>query len=152
MPARIRRRSMCCRTCGSGTPGPGTWVFRGPAYGRPVQTRSPSTTPGSASWPGELDAGPDGSAPDLLFCENDTNLRRLYGAEDSPAYPKDGINDHVLSGAPTVNPERPGTKCAAWYRLTLAPGGTQVVRVRLRRPSSTPAFGQSFEQTLAQRR
>ena len=30
-------------------------------------------------------------------------------------YPKDGINDHVISGAATVNPDQPGTKCAFWY-------------------------------------
>ena len=64
---------------------------------------------GELSW--ELDAGPDGALPEVLFCENDTNLARLYGSDASPAYPKDGINDHVVAGAPTVNPAREGTKC-----------------------------------------
>ena len=63
---------------------------------------------GELSW--ELDAGPDGALPEVLFCENDTNLARLYGSDASPAYPKDGINDHVVAGAPTVNPARDGTK------------------------------------------
>src|SRR4051812_40231906 len=97
---------------------------------------------GELTW--ELDSGPGGSAPDLLFCENETNLSRLYGSVDSPAYPKDGINDHVVAGGSTVNPDGTGTKCAGWYRLTVAPGETQVVRVRLRPPSSTPAFGSGF--------
>ena len=26
-------------------------------------------------------AGPDGTSPQLLFCENETNLERLYGAD-----------------------------------------------------------------------
>ncbi len=30
--------------------------------------------------------------------------------------PKDGINDHVVSGAPTVNPDGEGTKVSLWYR------------------------------------
>ena len=105
---------------------------------------------GELTW--ELDAGPDGATPDLLFCDNDTNLGRLYESPDSPAYPKDGINDHVVTGAATVNPDRLGTKAAGWYRLTVAAGETQVVRVRLRPPSSSPAFGQPFDEVLARRR
>jgi hypothetical protein len=56
--------------------------------------------------------GPDSAGPQLLFCENETNLERLYGADPAAPYPKDGINDHVIHGASTVNPERAGTKCA----------------------------------------
>src|SRR5207248_2757580 len=33
-------------------------------------------------------------APALLFTENDTNVRRLYGAENGSHYFKDGINDY----------------------------------------------------------
>jgi hypothetical protein len=105
---------------------------------------------GELSW--ELDAGPDGEPPELLFCENETNVRRLFGSEQSPPYPKDGVNDHVVSGAATVNPELTGTKCAGWYRLTVPPGGTRVVRVRLRAPSAAPAFGPGFDAVLDQRR
>ena len=122
------------------------------AAGRRVRTGSRSTTRGSASWPGSSTPVPDGSAPRLLFCDNDTNRQRLYGSAGSPAYPKDGINDHVVAGAPTVNPDGVGTKCAAWYQLTVAPGETQVVRVRLRPPSTGPAFGPAFDEVLAQRR
>jgi hypothetical protein len=75
---------------------------------------------------------PDGSQPDLLFCENETNVARLDGAAPLTPYPKDGINDHVVSGADTVNPDLTGTKAAAWYRLTVPAGGTAEVRLRLR--------------------
>ena len=51
----------------------------------------------------------------------------------SPPYPKDGINDHVVAGAATVNPERRGTKCAFWYQLAVEPGATVELRLRLRR-------------------
>ncbi len=50
--------------------------------------------------------GPDGTGPQLLFCENETNLARLYGAAPVTPYPKDGINDHVVHGAATVNPDQ----------------------------------------------
>ena len=39
----------------------------------------------------------------LVLRERD-QLKRLFGAEPVTPYPKDGINDHVVSGAPTVNP------------------------------------------------
>ncbi|WP_156023061.1 glucosidase [Terracoccus sp. 273MFTsu3.1] len=105
---------------------------------------------GELEW--ELAPAPAGGPPDLLFCENETNGRRLYGSDSSADYPKDGVNDHVVSGARTVNPDRVGSKSAAWYRLTVAPGETQVVRVRLRAPSTAPAFGAAFDTVLEQRR
>ncbi len=77
-------------------------------------------------------AGPQGVGPQLLFCDNDTNLVRLYGDDPLTPYPKDGINDHVIHGTPTVNPEATGTKCAFWYRVTVAPGQTAEIRLRLR--------------------
>jgi hypothetical protein len=81
---------------------------------------------------------PDGARPELLFCDNETNSARIYGAPGGPAYPKDGINDHVVAGAATVNPARTGTKGAAWYRITVPAGGTAEVRLRLR-ASGPPA-------------
>ena len=55
------------------------------------------------------EAGPDGTGPQPLFCENETNLARLYGAEPVTPSPKDGINDHMIHGAATVNPVATGT-------------------------------------------
>ena len=80
--------------------------------------------------------GPDGTSPVPLFCENETNLARLYGAAPTTPYPKDGIGDHVIHAAATVNPDQQGTKCAFWYRLTVAPGETAELRLRLR-PAGT---------------
>src|SRR3984957_2617845 len=71
----------------------------------------------------------DGS-PQPLFCDNETNTRRLWSAE-GPAYPKDGINDHLLTGASTVNPDQTGTKAALHYQLTVAAGETAEIRLRL---------------------
>jgi hypothetical protein len=102
------------------------------------------------------DTGPDGAAPALLFCENETNTARLFGAEPVTPYPKDGINDHVIHGAPTVSPQQRGTKCAFWYQLEVPPGGTAELRLRLRPKGATPmgpaALGRSFERVVAARR
>lgn len=99
--------------------------------------------------------GPDGTAPRLLFCENETNTQRLYGVAGSTPYPKDGINDHVLTGAPTVDPAQRGTKCAAWYRVDVAPGSTAELRLRLRPAGSgsdlATALGQEYEQVFRTR-
>jgi hypothetical protein len=96
--------------------------------------------------------GQDSGAPTPLFCENETNHPRLYGAEAITPYPKDGINDHVVAGALTVNPERTGTKCALWYKLAVPPGETRVLRLRLRSAQTAEAFGPAFEEVLAVRK
>jgi hypothetical protein len=107
------------------------------------------------------DVGPDGATPTALFCENETNARRLFGSDSSTPYPKDGINDHVVGGAPTVNPERTGTKCAVHYQVTVPAGETVELRLRLRlRPAGTrpdvaersAAFGAGFDREMAARR
>jgi hypothetical protein len=100
--------------------------------------------------------GSDGTLPSLLFCENETNTDRLYGVTPATPYPKDGINDHVVSGAPTINPARKGTKCAAWYSLSIAPGATVELRLRLRPTASSSdpqtALGTDFDRVMAARR
>jgi hypothetical protein len=105
------------------------------------------------------DAGPDGTVPPVLFCENETNLARLYGVAPSTPYPKDGINDHVVSGASTVNPDRTGTKCAFWYQVTVPAGQTVELRVRLRPAAAKAAsgatavpFGTQFDRVMTARR
>ena len=70
---------------------------------------------------------------ELLFCDNESNAARLWGAADSPPYPKDGIADHVLHGTPTVNPGGEGTKVAAHVRLEVPAGGSASTWVRLTR-------------------
>jgi hypothetical protein len=68
-----------------------------------------------------------------LFCDNVTNTALRYGVAGSP-YPKDGIGDHVVHGAATVNPAARGTKAALHSVLTIGPGASQTVTVRLSRP------------------
>jgi hypothetical protein len=83
-----------------------------------------------------------------LFCENETNTARLWGTPTVRA-PKDGINDHVVDGAATINADGVGTKAATWHRLTIAPGATETVRLRL---SPTGAgIDQSWHDTMAAR-
>ena len=108
-----------------------------------------------------LEAGPapDGARPQSLFCDNETNTARLFGAAPITPYPKDGINDHVVSGAATVNPGQTGTKAAWWYHLTVPGGGTVELRLRLARPeqdrsdaSVVPLSAEALDEVVARRR
>src|SRR5207253_3935577 len=89
----------------------------------------------------------DGS-PEALFCENDTNRALLFGVPPVTHYPKDGINDYVVSGAATVNPEQKGTKAAFRYRHEVPAGGTAAVKLRLR---EEPGIGDDFDEVMRQR-
>ena len=96
----------------------------------------------------EAAPAPDGTRPKPLFCDNETNTQRLFATTPVTPYPKDGINDHVVSGADTVNPLQLGTKAAWWYHLTV-PGGARVeLRLRLSRPEPTqPAYAPGWSAT-----
>ncbi len=70
--------------------------------------------------------------PDLLFTENETNSERLWSVPNHAPYVKDGINDAVVgSRREAVNPAQVGTKVAAHYTLTIAPGATETILLRL---------------------
>ena len=92
----------------------------------------------------------DATDAPLLFCENETNGGRIFG-QPQAGYWKDGINDAVIGGhTDTVNPAQQGTKAAAHVTMTLAPGETRLVRVRLRtEPLATPFA--DFDTIAAQR-
>jgi hypothetical protein len=83
-----------------------------------------------------------GGAPELLFTENETNEVRVYGKAENPTrFVKDGINDCVVNGdRGAVNAAGEGTKAAAHYVLTLAPGERAEVRWRFS-PERVPADG-----------
>jgi hypothetical protein len=90
----------------------------------------------------------------LLFTENESNRQRLWGAPNASSYVKDGINDYFVHGqAGAINPEGPGTKVSAHHQLTVRPGGSQVVRLRLTRTApeaSTDTFA-DFDDVFAAR-
>jgi hypothetical protein len=87
-------------------------------------------------------------SPRALFCDNESNEAQLWNAPASIAYPKDGIADHVVHGAPTVNPEHVGTKAAFHHRLEVAPGQTATVELRL---GERPGLGDDVTATMAAR-
>ena len=83
--------------------------------------------------------------PKLLVANNETNNQRVFGTPNKTQYVKDGINDYVVAGAEeAVNPEGEGTKAAAHYQVTVAPGESAVLRLRLGLADGDPASAASF--------
>jgi hypothetical protein len=93
--------------------------------------------------------------PSLLFTENETNTERIFGVPNRTPFVKDGINNCLVQGhRNAVNPALVGTKAAPHYRMTVGPGESRIVRLRLtdRTLARAEPFGSAFDQLLAERR
>src|SRR5215469_3775296 len=89
--------------------------------------------------------------PQLLFCDNETNARRLYGQKDSPGYFKDGFDEYIVQGKrDAVNPGRVGTKSGILYKLTIPPNGAAQIKLRLSKESLNKPFT-DFDKVFTQR-
>ena len=72
-----------------------------------------------------------GEDPDVhLFCDNETNLRRLYNV-DNKGFCKDGVQDYLIHGREDAINYEQGTKAVLNYDRIVPAGGSVVVRVRL---------------------
>jgi len=88
----------------------------------------------------------------FLFCDNETNARRLFGVPGRSPFPKDGIGDHVVHGAPTVNPEGYGSKAAVHHIITVPAGQRRELRLRLVRGDVADAdLGTGFDAVVRAR-
>ncbi len=92
--------------------------------------------------------------PEFLFCQNETNIRRLCGIEAPGHHFKDGINDYVVNGdTEAVRPDRRGTKVAAHYQLSLPGAESGRLRARLTladHPTGLDDFDRVFDQRRAE--
>jgi hypothetical protein len=70
-------------------------------------------------------------SPELLFCDNETNTKRLYNYDDGEQFYKDGINDHLIHGTTTVNPKQVGTKASVNYDITVPAQRSTTLNLRL---------------------
>ena len=94
--------------------------------------------------------------PELLFTENETNNRRLFGTENRTPYVKDGIGEYVVGGKrEAVNPALTGTKASAHYSFEVGGGETKEIRLRLSalefHSTSGGPFGTKFDAIFADR-
>jgi Mannosylglycerate hydrolase MGH1-like glycoside hydrolase domain/Glycosyl hydrolase family 63 C-terminal domain len=94
---------------------------------------------------------------ELLFTENETNNRRLFGAGNATSHVKDGVNDYIVHNLrEAVNAAGLGTKVAGHYRLKIEAGQSAFIKLRLTDKEMASAamrpFGASFDLTFAERR
>ena len=127
-----------------------TWVWDSPPGARPVIRAADGGLIAEHESLGRLTLAASG-APEPLCCDNETNGARLFGVQQSTPFPKDGISDHVVTGAATVNPEGLGTKAALRYRLTVPAGAAAEIRLRLRDGGGQLDLGEEFGQVLRSR-
>jgi len=74
----------------------------------------------------------EGAPPELLFTDNETNLKRVFGAENPSPYVKDAFHEYVIHRRrDAVSPRGFGTKAAIYSRVTIPPGGQIVLKCRL---------------------
>src|SRR6266699_1599432 len=97
--------------------------------------------------------------PTLLFTDNETNFKRLFGIENRALYLKDAFHEYLIKGNDgAVNPAQTGTKAAALYRLDMPAGSTATVRLRFTDQNPTaatssvePLFGRAFDDVFSAR-
>jgi hypothetical protein len=71
-------------------------------------------------------------APQLLFAENETNTKRLWGYNNGQARTKDSFHRYVIQGEKdAVSPAETGTKACGLYRFEIAAGDSKVLHFRL---------------------
>ncbi|HZZ30251.1 MAG TPA: glucosidase [Pirellulales bacterium] len=116
------------------------WSWR-PEFNKPSMSRvEPGTVAADHYSLGRYHWYVDGDA-ELLFCDNDTNVRRLFGMHDAPGYFKDAFHEYVIHNKhEAVNSALTGTKAGAHFTLTVPAGGSQTIRTRLVQRPLSPAF------------
>ncbi|HMN96987.1 MAG TPA: glucosidase [Phycisphaerales bacterium] len=100
-----------------------------------------------------IEAASDGTAPKLVWTENETNTLRHGGTGDDRRK-KDAFHLWLVEGRDDALSKEPrGTKVAAAYRLEVPAGGEVVLRARLVQESEAGGepFGKAFDECFATR-
>ncbi|MDE1180206.1 glucosidase [Paraburkholderia sp.] len=95
-------------------------------------------------------SAPGVSDVEWLFCENETNVKRLFGMDGAGPF-KDGFNDYLVHDDANAVRRDQGTKAGARVPVTLAAHGRAVVYLRWH-PESTPRDGKFDADALFARR
>jgi Glycosyl hydrolase family 63 C-terminal domain len=89
----------------------------------------------------------------LLFTENETNFKLLFGQDNASPYVKDGINNYLVYGnQDAVNPDQIGTKFAPHYKLSIPAGSSKTIELRLCNSDSLSEPFAKFDHIFSQRK
>lgn len=70
-------------------------------------------------------------ADELIFTENNTNNKRVYGTSNETPYVKDGFHEYIIRDKKdAVNPNKIGTKVSARYKRMVKAGGSTTICLR----------------------
>lgn len=90
-----------------------------------------------------------------LMTDNETNTKRLYGQPNATPFVKDAFHEAIAEHndylCDLLRDNETGTKFAPVYRLTVEPGQTQTVSLRLSKVIQTQPFDATFAQVFADR-
>ncbi|KAF5010258.1 hypothetical protein FDECE_3576 [Fusarium decemcellulare] len=106
--------------------------------------------------PGVGDSGDD-VLPHMLFTENESNLEALGLGTNTGPYVKDAFHSYIINNRiDAVNPDKAGTKFAAWYAFDedggVPPGDCAVVRFMLSCRSNDYLDEELFDDVIEKRR
>jgi hypothetical protein len=86
-------------------------------------------------------------APALLFCDNDTNGKKLYGSKTQGHF-KDAFHSAVIRNqTDAVNPDQKGSKACGHFKFSIPSQSKVGVRLRLTRTPNAQAFS-DFDQVF----
>ena len=92
-----------------------------------------------------------GSAPSVLFTENETNHEKLFGSPNASPFTKDSFHDAIIRGEQDrLNPANRGTKAAGHVQTVIDAGEAHTVMVRLSASQQNNPFS-GFEATFTKR-
>ena len=101
----------------------------------------------------------NGESPEILFTDNETNYKSLYGVEGPTAYTKDAFHRYIVGNErEAVNPERKGTKCGFYYKQEVEKNSCVQIKLVLCSEAEKPSipeeelFTTYFENTFKVRR
>ncbi|QSA95778.1 glucosidase [Methylococcus sp. EFPC2] len=123
-----------------------TWSWGDEARERPVLREA--AAPDGAAWAVQA-AHPElgdyrlyGRQPaELLFTENESNSKRLWGSDSPSPYVKDAFHRRVIGREEAaVNPAYTGSKFAAWHILIVPAGGSERVDLVLTSSEASQPF------------
>jgi hypothetical protein len=96
----------------------------------------------------------DGTVPEFLFTENETNSAGLFGTAGATPYAKDSFHEYIVNGRmDAVNPKERGTKAGAYYHVLVPAGGQVIFRLRLcaEKEATSQPFDAAYDQVFADR-
>ncbi|MEO6289192.1 MAG: glucosidase, partial [Ginsengibacter sp.] len=93
-------------------------------------------------------------ADDVLFTENETNYKRLFGKENKTEFVKDAINDAIVNGKDyeALKNKKQGTKCSPVYKFEVPPKSSNTIYLRLTNKKTVTPFRKDFENIFKMRK